>query len=74
MTSPLSIRRSTNLSWMERCRSKRDPAMQVCPRRREDARDRTHDGGFKVGVLEHDIRRLAAQLEGDVLEVASGGL
>ena len=39
----------------------------------EDAGDRARRGGVEVGVVEHDVGRLAAELERDVLQ-ALGGL
>ncbi len=33
----------------------------------------TRHGGIEIGVREHDVRRLAAELERDALEIARGG-
>ena len=65
-----SISLATNASWIERCTSSREPAWQLWPGGREDARDDALDGLVEVGVVEHDVRRLAAELERDGLEVA----
>ena len=44
------------------------------PRGREDAGDHAVGGGLEVGVREHDLGRLAAELERDAREVAGGAL
>jgi len=47
--------------------------MQVCPVA-EDARDRPRGGGLQVGIGEHDVGRLSAELEGHPLDLARGRL
>ena len=48
--------------------------MHVCPGGGEDAGDDAVGGGVEVGVGEVDLGRLAAQLEGDPVDVGDGGL
>src|SRR5262249_17521382 len=40
----------------------------------EDRHGSARDGGFYVGVVEDDVRRFAAELERDFLQVARGSL
>ena len=42
--------------------------------RREDTGDRAFDGVVDDAIVEHDVRRLAAELEHDGFELSCGGL
>ena len=61
----------TNSSWIERCSSRREPAMQVWPvaAKMPEMAPMT---AVDIGILEDDVGRLAAQFERDVLEVLGG--
>ena len=48
--------------------------MQVWPGRREDARDGAADGIVEDAVVEHDVGRLAAELQRHLLEGLGGQL
>ena len=55
------------------CTSSREPAMQVCPVAAKmpeiDALHRV----VELGIVEHDVRRLAAELHRDALQPARRG-
>ncbi len=69
-----SSRRSTNLSLIEFCTSRREPAMQVCPVAAKMPETAPAAAAVEIGILEHDVRRLAAELERDPLQALRRGL
>ena len=55
--------RSTNSSRTSRCTSRRSPAVQLWPAQRKQAVTVASAARVEVGVVEHDERAVAAQLE-----------
>ena len=71
---PPATSRSTKRSWIERCSSSREPAMQVCPVAAKMPEITPEHRRLELGIVEHDVRRLAAELERHVLQAARGRL
>ena len=65
---------ATTASAMPSCTSSREPAQQTCPWLNQMRVDHALDGAVEVGVLEDDERRLAAELERQLLAAAGGRL
>ena len=61
---PMRVRTlSRKRASIDSCTSSREPAQHTWPWLNQIASTRPFDGAIEVGVVEHDKRRLAAQLE-----------